>query len=441
MNNGVNPNEKNNLNGQVLGENPNTNPINSEMETLETLDTPSSSVVMDNSVGTTPSNNSALSESSVMLNEPTPSNIDNSNNYHAQPNTVTPEPAYTNLQSINPMPGFESPGTIGTTPPMSFEPDEQPKKKKTSKTFFVICIILVLFGIGFGTYYVLKYTDLLNSAPKIEIETKTLEVNMGDRLSPNISDYASITGTDTRNCNLNIEDVNINEEGTYHYQVTCGEIHKKGVIKVVDNTELVVETKKVYKVKGELVNANEFIKNINSSYSYEFVNREEVENYLKANGGNYTIKIKATYGAKTVEVDAVLVVLQHKIKGDLVCKSNEQNVLNSSAVMTVENTFAIANDGNNGYGGIATEKYVFKFTDETKYADYVAEYNTKGNITINNISGDTEFDNAKLTITISNEIQESEMNDYKGDDNLITYRSIRLYFIDTLGYTCSYNLK
>lgn len=436
----MNNEENNNINGQVLDGNStlNNNPINNEMETLETLDVPSSSLVMDNQVD---NNTNVLDNSNVILNNPTSSNSNLSNGYHAQPNNVTPEPAYTNLQNINPMPGFESPGTIGTTPPISFEPDEQPKKKKTNKTFFVICIIFVLFGIGFGTYYVLKYTDLLESAPKIEIVTKTIEWEKGKRLSPNITDYAEITGTDTRNCHLNTEDVNINEEGTYHYQVACGEIYKKGVIKIVDNTELEIETTKVYKVKGELANASEFIKNVNSAYSYEFVNREEVEGYLNGNGGSYTIKIKATYGTKSIEEEAELVVLKYKIKGDLVCKSNEQSVLNSSAKMVLENTFAIANDGNNGYGGIASEKYVFKFTDETKYADYVAEYNTKGSITINNVTGNTEFDNAKLTITISNEINESVINNYKGSDGLVTYRSIRQYFIDTLGYTCTYNLK
>jgi len=84
---------------------------------------------------------------------------------------------------------------------------------------------------------------------------------------------------------------------------------------------------------------------------------------------------------------------------------------------------------------------IFRFNDETKYADYVAEYNTKGNITINNVTGDTEFDNAKLIITISNEISENVVKNYKGDDGLVTYRSIRQYFMDTLGYSCSYYLK
>ena len=112
MNNEVNSNETNNFNGEVLGSvnNVNNNPVNNEIETLETLDT---SMVMP--VNNT--ENQVLESNVVMENE--------SANVNSTP--VTPEPAYTNPQNINPMPGFEHSNQIGTTPPISLEPEKEPK--------------------------------------------------------------------------------------------------------------------------------------------------------------------------------------------------------------------------------------------------------------------------------------------------------------------------
>ena len=175
-------------------------------------------------------------------------------------------------------------------------------------------IIIVLFGVGFGTYYVLKYTDILNNTPKITITTKTLDINMGEVLSNDINDYASVTGTDIKNCNINKDTVNTEVAGTYTYQITCGEIYKSGTINVVDNTELLVNTKSLYKAKGSTVEAKDFIANLNEDYTYEILNSEEVNGYLNGEEGTYVVKIKATSGTKTKEVEAKLVIIKYEIK-------------------------------------------------------------------------------------------------------------------------------
>lgn len=436
MNNGINPNNNNNnFNGEVLGSVGNPNPVNNQVpqepETLETLDT--SMVMPEQQINNTSSiqeaNNTILNNQNVM------------NNSNAINTQVTPEPAYTNPQNINPMPGFEHTGTIGTTPPISLEPEKQPQKKKTNKTLFVVIIILLLFGVGFGTYYVLKYTDLLSSKPKITINTKDIEVNMGENLSSNLTDYADIVGTDYHNCNLNVLDVDTKTVGTYTYQVTCGEIYKKGTITVVDNTELVVDTQKVYKVKGDTIEAKEFVVNPNSNYTYEFVNQSEVEGYLNGTFGTYQIKIKATSGTKTLEVNAELVVLEHRIKGYLTCQSNEQNLANSSTKKIVQQRFAIADDGNSGFGKVAQEIHVFKFADETEYSNYLATYKNGNAVTIDNITGDTKFDDSNLTITITNEKSDTEVINKYGENTMTNYASIKKYFIDTLGYECTYKIN
>ena len=459
----------NNLNGTVLGNVDSNSTLNNNQmpnENVETLDSGINSTVMTGS---------QVMDSSVMAN-PTPvqqpqvqptqstfftnppvndmTTVDNNIQNNPLPSNpepmimepapqVEPTPAYTNPQSINPnpMPGFENPGTIGTTPPISFEPEKQPKKK-TNKTLFVVLIIIVLCAVGFGTYYILNYTDLLNQKTQITIEPKNIEHNIGEALSTNIADYANITGTDSRNCSLDIKDVDVTKEGTYLYKVTCGETIKNGNITVVDNTELVIETKTVYKAKGETLDAKEFISTEDATLTYQFVNPETIDGLINGGVATHTVKIKATApSGKSVEVDGTLVIIEYPIKGYLTCSSNEQNVTGSNAKMTVANRFAIVNDGSNGYGKIASEIHTFKYTDETEYSTLLATYKNDNKVTINNITGKTTFDDASLTITITNDLDNNNLIAQYGEANLKSYGTIMNYFRTTLGYKCSYDIK
>ena len=111
----------------------------------------------------------------------------------------------------------------------------------TRVSSYLTIIVLVLALVGFGTFYVLKYTNLLNKkSDEVTVIAKNLEYDMGTELSTNIDDYALVRGTNTTNCVLDTQSVNINKAGVYEFQVTCGEIHKTGKITIVDNTELVV---------------------------------------------------------------------------------------------------------------------------------------------------------------------------------------------------------
>lgn len=446
MNNDTN----NNFNGQVLGSVNNTPNGNNNVDSLgisntqmqpETLDTLDTSMVMGNNIVNDQPIQSDLGTQNnnyINMNEGITSNSVNPTQNVVNSNPVNPEPAYTNPQSINTMPGFDNPGTIGTTPPISLEPEKKPKKKQ-NKTLFVVIIIIVLFGIGFGTYYVLKYTDLLNSSPKIDIVTKDLEINIGDKLSTNTGDYATITGTDIKNCSLSTIDVDTTKEGIYNYTITCGEIYRTGKVTVVDNRELEISTKKVYKVKNDtLLDPKEFIEDSVDSYSYEFVDIESVNTYLSSDPGTYKVKIKVTAGNKTTEVEAELVILEYAIKGYLVCESKEQNVNDLSAIMTVKDKFAIvdSNVAKNIFGNVATEEYNFKFTDETEYTTFLAQSKTSSEITINGITGKPSFDDTNLTITISKDISNIDIASEYGVES--TFSAMKTYFSATLGYSCTY---
>ena len=435
MNNDTN----NEINGTVIGNvdnnlnSTNFGSANNVSEEVETLDV--GPIVNDNV-----NQNPIQEQQSSFFTNP-PINEMEKNNVELTANVVNdppqPMPAYTNPQTINPMPGFENPNTIGTTPPISFEKEKKPKKKG-SKILFVLLILLAMVGVGFGTFYVLKYTDLIKKEAAISINVKELVLNVGDALSTNINDYASINGTDTKNCSLDTSSVDVTKTGKYEFTIKCGEIQKIGNITIIDNRDLIVETKKVYKVKGDTVDVNEFIKTIDVNITYEFVEPELVNNLLQGEKGSYKVKIKASNGSKDIEVEGNLIILEHSIRGYLTCTSKEQSVDGTSAKMKVSEKFAILNDGNNGFGGITEEIHTFKFSDETEYTNYLATYKTSNTVNINNITGDATFDDNALTITISKDRDsESVINEY-GANNMEKYQTIRTYFINNLKYDCTY---
>ncbi len=494
MNNDTNNNFNN---GNVLGSTtpnptqiPNQNPMNPNMggETLgvETLGGVNPSMPNSNPVG-----NVGVNPEPNVLNNPNPNpqgmnnpgveslnnGINNgmstnsdtfvNQNNGVNPASVEPSPAFTNPQTIipnsnpvpnnqpiqsagfnnpnpapsqpNTMPGFENPGTIGTTPPINLEPEKAPQKKK-SKLPFIIIVLVVLAGVGFGTFYVLRYTNILNNVTsQITIETKDIEISLGDTLSANTSDYATVTGTAITNCDTNFLEVDVSKVGTYKYTVTCGEVHKDGTITVIDNTEVTVALKTVYKSKGENIEASEFAQDSESSSTYEFVDAASVNNIINGEAGSYEVDIEVTNSnGKKATAKGNLVIVENPIKGYLLCSSKDQNVSDIGASMTVSEKFAISDtdSATNVYGGLAFEIHTFTFSDSTKYMSYKQEYDGNSDLTINNVTGEATFDDTSNIITITSKLDNDSIKTQYGEENIATYRSLMDYFKNTLGYTC-----
>jgi len=339
------------------------------------------------------------------------------------------------------MPGFDNSAVVGTTPPISLEPDQQPKKK-SNKLLFIIIILLVLAGVGFGTYYLLTYTDLLNKNTKVTIETKELEFNVGDTLPSDIDKFATITGTDSRNCNLDNKSVDMTKAGNYQFTIKCGESLKVGKVSVVDNAELVVETKSVYKIKTDTVDVKEFISNIDNDVNYEFVDENAINTILTGTYDAYPVikdvKIKATAtSGKTAEVDGKIVLLKDPIKGFYICDTNEEEVSSSSAKMTTTYHLAISGE-NNDFSKIAKAVYKFKYSDKEEYNRLKEEYNTNNKLTVNSITGNPVFDDANSTITFDNELDSDKLIKDNGEANMENYRTISNYYKNELKYNCRY---
>ena len=118
--------------------------------------------------------------------------------------------------------------------------------------------------------------------------------------------------------------------------------------------------------------------------------------------------------------------------------------------MIVSEKFALL-DGStvaNAFGNVTYEIYEFTFSDEQEFNKMLDEYNNNGTVTINNVSGKTEIDETKKTITITNLRKNEEVIAEYGEENLTNYSTIKKYFsgdqatnTQGLGYECKYEKK
>ena len=390
--------ENNNLNGNVLGTVDNLTSSPSEQE--NNIQPISDSNNVENLID--PVSNDGIQEGGQFFNvQNNNTNLNDSSNVNQSSSFTDPNVLNNNFN--NTVPSFENPNSIGVTPPISLTPDspqpipEPPKPKKSNKIIFVIIILLALAAIGGGTYYVLRYTKLLNfNKNNISITPNNLEIDLNGSL-PSDQDFASVTGMSIESCTIDKSNIDLTKEGTYSFVVTCGNISKKGEVKVIDNTPFEVSLKDVYTQLNSEITPQDFILNPVDSLKYEFVNASEVTNNLNQ-VGEYEIGIKVTNNNnKSKEFLSKLYVTEYKIKGFLNCYTNSQNVSNTSATMVLNNRFSIVYDeqtNENKYGGLGFEAYTFTFTDESEYTNYLALYNSGQKVVINEISGDNIlFDN------------------------------------------------
>ena len=351
------------------------------------------------------------------------------------------QPAYTNPQSIMQQPTtiFDNSNQIGQTPPVSLEEEKKPKKKP-NKIIFIIVILILLAGIGYGTYYVLNNTDLFVKTEKVSVVAKSLEINVGEELPTNISEYATISGTEELNCYKDITSVDLKKEGTYKFVVTCGKVSSTGSIKVVDNTDFTTLVKAVYKKKGESLEASEFA--TDSTVNYAFINEED-NKATDNDPGTYTIKLSLSKGDKTAEVEATLVVLSASLKGYLTCTSNNQftDESSNSPLMNVVKKIGILDDGKNSFAGFINETYTFTFSDSTLFTEYKNKYKENNTLEINNISGRTIFgkdSEGKSTIIITVDKDSEKAKGEYGEENLKDFSTLMKYFAGT-GLKCIFS--
>lgn len=426
--NNLGQNQSNNLNEQPASQNPEP-----------TIQTQTVGESVNNSVNTnlnsTPVTNN-VSDTISMSNNPqnnpvaTPIPGTENNNMPNMGSSIGQDPGGISLGNINNN-GFVEPTKvedIGAVPPKQEKP-----KRPMNKVLFTIIIVILIGAVAFGVYY---YLNMANN--KVNVQIKDVTLGLGETLSDDINDYATITGGGAATCEKNINNVNTNALGDYNFTITCGEDTYTGTIHVVDKTAPTAQLKTVYKViNTTTISVDDFIVSCTdpSNCKYAFSNKETVNSYLSTAGGPYNVGITLSDDENnSKEVNAILYVSPSDITAIRSCTSLDSEIEGYSGSMTTTDNLVLgATENGLGYLEISQRIYTYKFSNND---DYIQITNGKPEtITFNNISGLAEYDDENYTLKIATDLSASTLDTEAGGVFDRTYSGLKNYY-DQKNYTC-----
>lgn len=328
-------------------------------------------------------------------------------------NTQQPEPAP--IDDFNEVP----------VPPM-IETEEKKKKGSSKKTIVVLLLILLVALVGFGVYTILTMskTSVTNS-----IQTKEVKVELGSRLSQDISTYATLTGFTKENCSINLENVDTSKVSTYKYTVTCGKTSEEGLVIVDDTTNPEVITTDLVLLPNAEVKPEDFIEQCvdASKCSYAFENTVDT----KALGEQtITILVSDEYNNKST-VTAKLTISNTAPSRYLTCTKDQETISEINAVL--KDSYKIGIDSSdNFYSAVRTSE--FTFNSASDYETAVNGYDE--NVGIHSILGNATFNTSSNKIIIK---ANKTMDDLKKDlnGNIPNNSNILRAFLSGLGYICN----
>ncbi len=324
---------------------------------------------------------------------------------------------------------------IGAVPPKQEKP-----KRPMNKVLFIIIIIVLIAGVAFGVYYYLNM-----SSNKVNVNIKDVTIGLGETLSDNINDYATITGGGASSCNLNITDINANALGDYNFSITCGKDSYSGTVHVIDKTAPTAELKVSYKVVNSTsYSIDDFVEYCSdlSNCTYDFTDEAAVQGYLATAGGPYNVGItlKDDVGNKN-EVNAVLYVAPYDITAIMECSSEESSIDGYQGTMITSDNLLIGRadeESELGYMGLSRRVYTYNFANESDYLSVVGD--KKEIITFNNVTGLASYNDTDYILTISEDLPQATLDLEAGGTFNTTYAQMRSYY-SNLGYTCENNMN
>ena len=320
---------------------------------------------------------------------------------------------------------------IGAVPPKQEKP-----KRPMNKVLFIIIIVVLIAGVAFGVYYYLNM-----SSNRANVSTKDVTIGIGETLSDNISDYATITGGGADNCTLNTMNVNTNSLGDYNFTIICGEDSYSGTVHVVDTDTPTAELKVAYKVlNSDTISIDDFVVSCedDSECTYNFTNEDVVRGYLATAGGPYNVAITITDPYEhNKEVNSLLYVAPYDITAIMECASPEEPMEGyDGTVVSTDNLLLGRNGTELVYMELSTRTYTYTFTNQD---DYITAISDKPEIiTFDSISGIASYDDANYTLTITTDLPLETLNSEAGGTFNTTYGGVYLYY-NNLGYTCTNN--
>ncbi len=454
LNNGVNSINQNNLNSNIVNQSPvMNNEVNNlnqnsslnvnQSSSVESLDSNLNQNSMQNSSLNNVQNDSAQSlngnlnqnvNNNTISNEPAPQVIPGTESEY-QASSLTNDTVGVGAQTLGTLNvnsnGFVEPNkveNIGAVPPSE---NSNNKKKKISKPLFVVIIILLICLVAFGVYYFLKISS-------VKVTLKDVELNLGDTLSDNIDDYATISGGKKDSCSLVLPDVNSNEIGEYDYKIVCDNKTFTGKITINDIEAPYVLLKPVYVEMNSTIDANDFVEKCEdiSECNVSFENSDIVEGYLTSAGGPYKVKLVVSdkYN-NSVNIEGELYVSGSEIRYFTSCSSNTSELSNYNATKKVTDILPLGYvDAGLSYIGFSRRVYTYVFNDKNEYNEVVKDKNYL--INFDGVNGLAYYDDANLTLQISVDLSIDTLNSEFGGTFPMSYSSFNTYYKEN-GYSCS----
>jgi len=335
--------------------------------------------------------------------------------------------------NINNFTDAKKTGDIGMVPPTN---SEKPKKEKKpmNKTLFVVLIIALIALIAFGVYYLLSI-----SSTKVKLTPKTVTLGVGEALPDKITDYASITKGESKNCSLNVKNVNTAEIGEYNYNITCGKDIYKGKVIVKDVTAPKVNLNIVFRPLGETVKVEDFVNSCTdpSECTTAFVNEETVKNYLTTAGGPYKVEISATDKSNnSITYDGSLYVTEYPVALYYNCSKPSEPVTGYQATKTENDVLPMGRgeDSVYYYQNVSLREYIYVFTSKDEYEEVTK--NKESSISFDGNTGTARYDDENLTLTIITDLPKATINSEAAGAPINTFSDFyQLY--NNRGYMCS----
>lgn len=321
----------------------------------------------------------------------------------------------------------------------TLDDDPNNKKKKKSKTkdpdkkpfsfikklLFTIVVLGLMGGVSYGLYYYLSLGTgkTPTSKQKEEVLLKDITIYLNESLSTSLLDYGEFNSIDMTTCSLNIGNVDNTKVGNYIYEVTCKNKTYSANVYVKERISFNIDTSLVYKKVNSEIDINEFV-NVKSSYTYEFVDKEEVLNNIKEKG-IYSVPIKVTNkNNNSIIVYAVMYVVGFDISTSLSCTGDD-----------ITNMFMF--DDDNKDLNLSSRIYSYKITSDSEYDNLLKEIKD-GKITYDNKEGYVLVNTKNNIIKIVNELTSDKLKTEYGNDFYTTYEDIYSYYTNTQNYRCSY---
>lgn len=393
--------------------------------------------------------------------EPTPSNVDSSVNPNTNnlPNNVgindfvtqntTQIPTVDNSLNVGPtmpipdsMPTTSYQAGVSTpvdyaTPMNDFDqigtnPELDPKskgKKKSNKLAVVILLLILIGGLGYGSYYAINVLGILDSK---SVSVKDVTSEKGEALSVNIDDYATFNNTSSSNCVLDTTKVNISTVGDYEYTITCGDKEYKGKITIKDTKgpEIVVKTNIV--VAGTTLTADMLVESSDETATYAYASEAEKDAYQTA--GLKMVKVVATDSNNNTKNYIIPVVVTSSEYSMGIVSKKDITGDNTDATIIEKNVILYNNSGG-AVNDTSYTAYIIKFNSDVLYNEAVKNYDGSASLTYATFTGTPLFYKGSNTLVLIKDINSDLIKeDYTNTwNNLTTVGGYQAFLVNQMG--------